>query len=756
MKKISLFTVLFAIYYILTFSNIVYANNETKSQEDNNAQLLSSHQPDSGEHKVPLKNNVGERNLVLTGMRPVSITEFNIRKDEVVTTAKLYFEYTASTSLIPVESQIKIYLNDQLMSVIPVLEGQQGKRLSKVIDLNPLYIADNNKVTIEFIGHYRNICENPANTTIWLDVSKSSYINLAYHKISQKNDLAWFPEPFFDERDLSRLTLPFVFPEAPDALQQQSAAILASWFGAQSQWRGQHFPVFYNKLPDSNAIVFATNSKRPYFLREHTDVTKPTIEIIDSPVASENKLLIVWGKDEKDLLNAAKGIVNGTDILRGESVEIDNFKQSGKRTEYDAPNWLDPGKENSFGQIKKYDSQLQSEGINPQPINLAMRFSPDVYLSSNKNIKIHLNYHYTEPSTKDSTHMDIHINGKFIKSIRLEDSKNNGNFLMQLPLVQEFMSGSNDFTLPPYVLGKVNDLKFSFEYMNPLPGGDDTHCITHQLVSNHVVIDDTSYIEPVKYSHFIEMPNLFVFANSGFPFTKMADLSKTVVVVSEKPSVEQVTLLLDITGIFGASTGLAGSNITVINHLDDSVNTESDFLFIAPYDKSLTTKSSPGFILQNSRSIFFSPKNQYTSGPGQTTPKNIGHFSEIGMDSNGEIAAITGFQSPLNTQKSVIAMIASSSESYSLIDNALLDSGKRSYMAGSVVIVRTSGVKSVHVGKTYSVGHISWWERIWHLLSEHPVWLAFLAVISVLMFVRVMWQVLRFLSHKRLNSDSQL
>lgn len=64
----------------------------------------------------------------------------------------------------------------------------------------------------------------------------------------------------------------------------------------------------FNALPDRNAIVFATNDKRPDFLREHPPVKAPTIEMIDHPDNPYVKLLVVFGRDDNDLLQAAKGI----------------------------------------------------------------------------------------------------------------------------------------------------------------------------------------------------------------------------------------------------------------------------------------------------------------------------------------------------------------------------------------------------------------------------------------------------------------
>lgn len=72
--------------------------------------------------------------------------------------------------------------------------------------------------------------------------------------------------------------------------------------------------------------------------------------------------------------------------------------------------------------------------------------------------------------------------------------------------------------------------------MNPMPGGSIDNCITFQPVQNHVVIGDDSTIDFSKYYHFIALPDLRVFANAGFPYSRMADLSDTLVVVPKAPT----------------------------------------------------------------------------------------------------------------------------------------------------------------------------------------------------------------------------
>src|SRR5699024_4129357 len=102
--------------------------------------------------------------MKLNGVNPHGTIEFGMRSDEVATKALLNLEYTPSPSLLPVQSQLKIYLNDELMDVLPITSEQLGKKSHARVTLNPLYMKDFNRVRVEFVGHYRQACENPTNS----------------------------------------------------------------------------------------------------------------------------------------------------------------------------------------------------------------------------------------------------------------------------------------------------------------------------------------------------------------------------------------------------------------------------------------------------------------------------------------------------------------------------------------------------------------------------------------------------------------
>lgn len=66
--------------------------------------------------------------MALRGANPDGNVQFGTRSDEVVSSAVLNLVYTPSPSLLPVESQLKVYLNDELMGVLPVTKEQLGKK----------------------------------------------------------------------------------------------------------------------------------------------------------------------------------------------------------------------------------------------------------------------------------------------------------------------------------------------------------------------------------------------------------------------------------------------------------------------------------------------------------------------------------------------------------------------------------------------------------------------------------------------------
>ena len=693
--------------------------------------------------------------MVLRGVNPNGSIEFGMRSDEVVSKAMLNLEYTPSPSLLPIQSQLKVYLNDELMGVLPVTKEQLGKKTLAQMPINPLFITDFNRVRLEFVGHYRDVCENPASSTLWLDVGRSSVLDLTYQTLPVKNGLSHFPVPFFDPRDNRQVTLPVVFAGSPDLMQQQAASIVSSWFGSRAGWRGQHFPVMYNTLPDRNAIVFATNDKRPDFLRDHPPVKAPVIEMISHPDNPYVKLLVVFGRDDNDLLQAAKGIAQGNILFRGDSVVVDEVKPLLARKPYDAPNWVRTDRAVTFGELKTYKEQLQSTGLEPAAISLSLNLPPDLYLLRSNGIDMNLNYRYTTPPSKDSSRMDISLNDQFLQAFSLNSTQESNRLLLRLPVLQGLIDGKTDVSIPALKLGAMNQLRFDFQYMNPMPGGSVDNCVTFQPVQNHVVIGDDSTIDFSKYYHFIAMPDLRAFANAGFPFSRMADLSETIAVMPKNPNEAQMETLLDVTGTIGAQTGFPSINLNITDDSRQIQGKDADIMVIGTIPDALKDDKRIDLLVQATQSWVNTPMRQTTFPSIMPDEADRAPDAKSTITSAGAMAAVVGFQSPFNDQRSVVALLADSPRGYELLTEAMNDSGKRAAMFGSVSVIRESGVNSLRVGDIYYVGHLPWFERLWYALSNHPVLLAILAAVSVVLLAWVLWRLLRIISRRRLDPDNE-
>ena len=130
-----------------------------------------------------------------------------------------------------------------------------------------------------------------------------------------------------------------------------------------------------------------------------------------------------------------------------------------------------------------------------------------------------------------------------------------------------------------------NSLSFDFTFqLLKKAGCEDTTPINMQ----GAILRD-SYLDLRGYPHWAPMPNLELFANAGFPFTRVADLSETTVVLPPTPTEQEIETFVTLMGHFSRQTGFPALRVTVAgpDALHEGANT--DFLIIGTGD------DQPGF-----------------------------------------------------------------------------------------------------------------------------------------------------------------
>ena len=697
--------------------------------------------------------------LSLMGSKGSAGISFGIRRDELVTRARVRLTYSWSPSLVARLSHIKVLLNEEVLATLLLPAEQAGTPVTRQIELDPRFLSDFNHLRFQLVGHYSEGCQDPLSSTIWASISNQSELELEVTAVRQVSDLSHFPEPFFDRRDSQRLLLPFVFDESPDHATLEAAAVLASWFGAVADWRGARFPALLNRLPKRHGVVFATNDDFPDFLIERPLVSAPTVAVIDNPRNRSGKLLLILGRDAADLREAVSGLVLGRALLSGAAVTVRGVERIRPRQPYDAPRWVRLDRPVKFGELASRD-RLQVRGHRPPPIQLDLRIPADLFTWNSNGIPVDLKYRYSPPLKPDESRLNVHINDQFVESFNLRESGRGGiKQRVRVPVLSaELFSGGNELYIPAFELGIRNRLRFDFSFAYHKSGD----CETDLLDNIVAAIDEDSQIDFRGFPHYAELPNLRFFAHSGFPFTRLADLADTVVVLRDLPTSHEIGTMLTVMGRMGESTGYPALRVRLAGPEESAALEERDLMVIGSetgrrlfrhwdlrLDNALLERS--GVV---SRPVLEAPRQ--IEWLGFDTRPDPDPANRVELEADGPLAAVIGFESPLSGKRSVVAFLSNRICALDNLTESLLDAGKRADFYGSATFVRGNQVESIDsvlVGETFYVGNLPAWTLIWFHLSSHPVLLALMAIFTVFIFAFGVWRYLRARAARRLEGE---
>ena len=131
----------------------------------------------------------------------------------------------------------------------------KGQGNTREIEIDPRIFKDINYLQFMFTGQLPGICVDPLHPALWLVVSELGRLELTLAHVPQATLLSSLPMPFFDTRQITPMSVPFVFSSASTAATLQAAGTIASWFGMQARNRTVQFPVHLDKLPSGNMVL---------------------------------------------------------------------------------------------------------------------------------------------------------------------------------------------------------------------------------------------------------------------------------------------------------------------------------------------------------------------------------------------------------------------------------------------------------------------------------------------------------------------
>ena len=717
--------------------------------------------------------------LKLRGVSSSIGIPFGVRTNEIVQSAMINLRYSYSPSLIAELSHLRVSVNGVTISAIELNHEEAGKLKTISIPIDPRLIAAYNKINLELSAHYSRDCENPDHSSLWASIDSGSTLTLNTRPVALANELSLLPEPFFDPRDTRRLELPFYFSQKPDKDLVQSAGIVASYFGALAGYRGAVFPVNTAKpISNGDAVIVSTVAGLPSSIVEKypeiTRVDGPGLAVIPNPNDSFGKVLLVFGKDVSQVRIAASAIALHAP-LSGSVAVVKDFKEGDPRKPYDAPRWVSSSHLVHFGDVVDQSGQsgkLSVTGYQPEVIRVGLQIPPDLFAWGHEGVPMTLKYRYTVPNEKSASTLNVNINEAFVTALPL-----NGHPYAEWPPIRWWNNLSSvhgkmpiiqNLILPTRSLSPNSQLRFQFLFDRH----DGKQCVgTFPDVS--AAVDPDSTIDITQFPHFMAMPNLAAFGNAGFPFTRMADLSDTVIVMPNILTDADNSNILTILGRFAALSGYPATHVTLIGAEEVTKYRDKNFLLLG------SSNSQPLFDTWKDKI----PVGQNTEDHTARFPNWNGSLNYQSDGSSGFLShiysrlivrlaryvdehdeqrrnakvqlqtqlgdvLIMGFESPLNKGSSVVALHSDDPTDMQSLFDAWFDHDLISKIQGSVVLLRQGDVKSLANSHNYYVGKLPLMTWLRWYLPGHPIWLGF----GVLVFCFILAFIVRILMQTQSSS----
>ena len=701
--------------------------------------------------------------IALRGEDARRTVHFSLPPTQIVKTATLKLHYHFSPGLVPTISHLNVSLNGTLVATLTVapppavtaprvdvpienmaggseadkLRSENSALLEAAVTLPADLLTRDNDLAFEFIGHYKANCEDPANSTLWSHVDANSSLELTGTLQPLGNDLRIVPIPFYDASVDLHPAVPIVFLTQPSAKAMQAAGVIASWFGILADSRPIRFPVTIGAIPAGNAIVISENTAAlPASLQ--LAGAGPVIAMRTNPSDAYGKLLIFTGNDPDQLLTAACAFTLQRDMLRGDQVSVKSLTMPAPRQPDDAPRWLNTGKINRLGDLAQ-PAGLQSDGT--APVVLYMRLPPDLYYGTEQNLGLHLLYRYNGIPLGDDSTLQVSVNGSYVSAAPMphtDKTSTQPEALVPVP-VSDMRPFSNTLRM-----------KFAFH------AAESSRCQDAATPDLQGTILKDSWLDLRDIPHWAVLPNLEIFANAGYPFTRKADLADTAVILPDTASSEEIGLYLTLMGHFGAQTGYPVLNVTVADA--GSMTPGKDYLVIGTVDdQAAISRLNPslpvmvdgsGLHIQDTQGFFSQLQHAWWK------VRSSDRVQSGQLETAGGLpdALIEATQWPSRSGHSAVVIVMRDRADVSAFLAAFLNASQSSEISQTVSVLHGSRFASYRIGNViYGVGSLSVWVRLNIFFSSYPWAMAAVIALCCILLAILARAVLRRRARARLE-----
>jgi cellulose synthase (UDP-forming) len=646
--------------------------------------------------------------IVLNGSSSRAATTFALSASKVVTAATLHLRYRLAAPLADRSSQLAVIVNGVTAGSLSLTHPDLDQRDAEDSLLLPAdSLLPENTIEFQLIGSCLRDCSAGNFVTL---IDPSSSLEMSGQRLALSTNATSFLSPFLNPGQLYPVVA-LALPASAGFKTLQAAGIIASWLGINAQSSSVRFAVSLGSIPADDAVLIGTAPSLPLSLGL-SDVDAPAIILRPNPSDPYSQVLIVTGRDDKQLLQAAQALALEQFQPGSGEFQLRPGPEPMGRQPNDAPRWLGSS---SVIQLGDFFSPAQLTTAIEGTQVLTFRLAPDLYYGNRGSIPFHLNFRIDGPTTASSKiDLDVTLNDAAVASIGVA---------ADATLIQHANISLPVSALNPY----GNRLKLEWK---PQDESVDAEGHQAQVMRN-------STIDLAGIHHFVALPQLERFAESGYPFTRYADLSQTTFVFANPNSPEQIGAYLNLVARFAAETGYPALRVAVLSADRIASIRDRDFILLANFSDSAAVSaldsSSPLRVARGSVRLadndnwWLRLRRSAWNVAGRTR-QSIEDLLEADPPPQ---AVVAGFESPFQPGRTAVLILGQTDAAIELAGARLAGIGREGAVYGSISVLYNGRFESLYLSREeYQLGSLPRYQTMNLWVIQHIYLVPLLVLIS--------------------------
>ena len=463
--------------------------------------------------------------------------------------------YRHSGALYATRTNLNVIVNDNNVGSVP-LNLKQGDTGTIVFEIPTRILKDYNELIIAGLQNNSPTCtQDPFDPSLWTEILPDSKLVFNYDAEPFQLDFNSYPYPLIDVLSLETNHISYVVPSEQDESWLTAIARLQTSLGRIADYRPLE-TVLVDKLEDdadgNRVVVVGTPSQQPVLENLALPLTlknqrwldeKQTLISSDTGILmwtvlenQQSPVLVATGNGPTAIAKAVQFLTQSQDrkIGAGQIVLVNEVEEIESPDIRDWPRYLPLSDNFDLGDLTGFNNEpiedVVIRGAHAPPFEIDFKSLPDDrFLPGNA---MTLRYTYGPQVNPLTSLVEVQLDGITVAGERLDsvDGKRRTTLKVELP----------EQHITPQSRLKVY-LRF-----DPRERRSCSRVTDHQLWGT--IHSDSSF--NLNRQQVAKLPDLNLL-KAGYPFTSPQDLSRTAIVVPNKPSMTELAVMLELSERFG-------------------------------------------------------------------------------------------------------------------------------------------------------------------------------------------------------------